>query len=176
MKLLDKEIDKNRREILRLLISTQREGLESVIDYLYSSGFFVIPSSLKRHHSWRGGLAQHSLSVCKIALSLNTELPRFSIILCALLHDICKATQLYYDNQGNLHHREPYIKGHGMRSINLLKMLNLRLSDDERRAIRWHMGGYYATVDEIPDLEIARKSKLWEIIHKADIMDANGGQ
>ena len=172
MKLSDKEIDKNRREILRLLISTQREGLESVIDYLYSSGFFFIPSSLKRHHCWRGGLAQHSLGVCKIALSLNTELPRSSIILCALLHDICKATQMYYDDQGNLHHRKPYFKGHGIRSIYLLKMLNLKLSDAERRAIRWHMGGYYATEDEKPDLEIAKKSKLWEIIHQADKMDA----
>ncbi|GFI39402.1 hypothetical protein IMSAGC016_01178 [Muribaculaceae bacterium] len=49
-------------------------------------------------------------------------------------------------------------------------MLNLTL-DDERRAIRWHMGGYYAREDEITDLEMAKKSKLWEIIHKADMLD-----
>lgn len=60
MSLSDREIDKNRREILRLLISTQRDGIESVIDYLYSSGFFIVPSSLNRHHCWKGGLAQHN--------------------------------------------------------------------------------------------------------------------
>ncbi|MDE6531970.1 MAG: HDIG domain-containing protein [Muribaculaceae bacterium] len=127
MVLSDKQIDKNRREILRLLISTQRDGIESVIDYLYSSGFFLVPSSRKRHHCWKGGLAQHSLSVCNIALSLDSELPRSSIVLCALLHDICKATKLYYDDKGNLHNRKTHIEGHGIRSIKLLKMLNLTL-------------------------------------------------
>lgn len=120
----------------------------------------------------RGGLAQHSLSVCNIALSLDSELPRSSIVLCALLHDICKATKLYYDDKGNLHNRKTHIEGHGIRSIKLLKMLNLTLDDDECRAIRWHMGGYYASEDEISDLEMAKKSKLWEIIHKADMLDA----
>lgn len=172
MELSNKQIDINRREILRLLISTQRDGIESVIDYLYSSGFFIVPSSLKRHHCWKGGLAQHSLNVCNIALSFGKELHRSSIVLCALLHDICKASQLYYDDKGNLHHRNTYIQGHGIRSVKLLEMLNLTLSNDERRAIRWHMGGYYASEDEIADLEMAKKSKLWEIIHKADLLDA----
>ena len=172
MKLSDKQIAANRREIIRLLISTQRDGIEAVIDYLYSSGFFVVPSSLKRHHCWKGGLAQHSLSVCNIALSLDSELPRSGIIICALLHDICKATKLYYDDNGNLHHRDTYIKGHGKRSVKLLEMLKLRLDDDERRAIRWHMGGYHVADDEISDLEIAKRSKLWKIIHKADRLDA----
>lgn len=172
MDLSDKQINENRREIVRLLISTQREGVESVIDYLYNSGFFIVPSSRKRHHCWKGGLAQHSLSVCKLALSLDTELPRSSIILCGLLHDICKATKLYYDDKGNLHHRTTYIPGHGRRSIKLLEKLNFKLSEDERRAIRWHMGGHYASEDEIADLEIAKQSKLWKIIHKADVKDA----
>lgn len=172
MSLSDREIVKNRREILRLLISTQRDGIESVIDYLYSIGFFIVPSSRKRHHCWKGGLAQHSLSVCNIALSLDTELPRSSIVLCALLHDICKAAQLYYDDKENLHYRKTYIQGHGIRSVKLLEKLNLSLSKGERRAIRWHTGGYYAREEEIVDLEIAKKSKLWEIIHQADELDA----
>ena len=50
--------------------------------------------------------------------------------------------------------------------------MNFKLSEDERRAIRWHMGGHYANEDEIADLEIAKKSKLWKIIHKADVKDA----
>ena len=97
-------------------------------------------------------------------------MPRPSFVLFDLLHDICKATKLYYDDKVNLHHRKTHIEVNGIRSIKLLKMLNLTL-DDERRAIRWHMGGYYAREDEITDLEMAKKSKLWEIIHKADMLD-----
>ena len=33
-------------------------------------------------------------------------------------------------------------------------------------------GCHYANEDEIADLEIAKKSKLWKIIHKADVKDA----
>lgn len=95
--------------MLRSLISTQRDGIESVIDYLYSSGFFLVPSSRKRHHCWKGGLAQHSFSVCNIALPLDSELPRANIVLCALLHDIYKASQLFYDDKGNLRHCRTYI-------------------------------------------------------------------
>lgn len=51
-------------------------------------------------------------------------------------------------------------------------MLKLGLNDDERRAIRWHMGGNYASEEEIADLEEAKKSRLWKIIHKADVLDA----
>ena len=172
MDLSDNQIDLNKKTILKFLISTQREGMESVIDYLYKSGFFIIPSSSNRHHCWKGGLAQHSLGVCNIALALNKDLPKESIIICALLHDICKAAKLYYDDKGNLHHRHVYIKGHGIRSIKLLEILKLKLNDDERRAIRWHMGGHYAIGNEIQDLEIAKKSNLWRLIHKADIIDA----
>lgn len=152
----------------------QRDGIESVIDYFYSSGFFLVPSSRNRHHCWKGGLAQHSLSVCNIALSLNKELPRESIILCAILHDICKAGLLRYDSNVQLHHRQPHIIGHGLRSIKLLEYLGLRLNDDERRAIRWHMGGSYASEDELQDPKMAKNSNLWKIIHKADQMDAKG--
>ena len=64
MELSDQQIDVNKKEILRLLVSTQREGVERVIDYRYSSGVFTIPSLIDRHHCWKGGLAEHSLNVC----------------------------------------------------------------------------------------------------------------
>ena len=175
MQLSDKQIDINKKEILRLLISTQREGVERVIDYMYSSGFFKIPSSIDRHHCWKGGLAEHSLNVCKIALSRGEgSLPKDSIIVCSLLHDICKVGQLCYDEMGNLRRRETYIKGHGKRSVKLLEMLNFNLNEDERRAIRWHMGGYHAKAEDMFDLEMAKKSKLWSLVHKSDLEDATG--
>lgn len=172
MILTDRQIDYNKKQILELLRSTRRSGIEAVIDYLDSSGFFLVPSSRNRHHCWRGGLSQHSLGVCNIALSLDKKLPRASVVLCALLHDICKAGKLRYDINGNLHDRRTYIRGHGRRSVKLLEMLGLELNDDERRAIRWHMGGHHAGDDEQADLKLAKKSRLWEITHKADRKDA----
>ena len=53
------QIESNKQEIISLLRSTQREGIENVIKYLFKSNFFIIDSSRDRHHNWHGGLAQH---------------------------------------------------------------------------------------------------------------------
>ncbi|MDE7181050.1 MAG: hypothetical protein K2N88_07645 [Muribaculaceae bacterium] len=50
----------------------------------------------------------------------------------------------------------------------------IKTNEDERRAIRWHLGGYYAAADEIEDLQIAKKSDLYRAIRKADRSDASG--
>ncbi len=55
--LTDEQIKANRNEIIRLLTSTKRRGVKSVLEYLDSSGFYEAPSSIDRHHNWRGGLA-----------------------------------------------------------------------------------------------------------------------
>lgn len=74
--LTQQEIDNNKDTIISLLRSTKREGMENVIEYLNNSGFFIVPSSIHRHHNWRGGLAQHCLGVCMIALDLINELKK----------------------------------------------------------------------------------------------------
>ena len=140
--LTDEQIKANRNEIIRLLTSTKRRGVKSVLEYLDSSGFYEAPSSIDRHHNWRGGLAQHSLSVCNIAIELGRGLPLDSVIIAGLLHDICKAAKLYYDENKVIRRRNTHIKGHGYRSIKLLKIYGLELTDKEVLAIRWHMGGY----------------------------------
>lgn len=46
--------------------------------------------------------------------------------------------------------------------------------DDERLAIRWHMGGRHAHDDkEREDLGLARQSQLWSVIKSADRTDAS---
>ena len=60
---MEKEIKKNKRKIISLLYETKREGIENVIRYLEESGFYEVPSSICRHHNWRGGLAEHCLGV-----------------------------------------------------------------------------------------------------------------
>lgn len=172
--LTDEQIKANRNVIIRLLTSTKRNGVKSVLEYLDSSGFYEAPSSIDRHHNWRGGLAQHSLSVCNIAIELGRGLPLDSVIIAGLLHDICKAAKLYYDENKVIRRRNTHIKGHGYRSIKLLKICGLELTDKEVLAIRWHMGGHHASLTEKIEVIKAREDKLWKVIHHADKLDASG--
>ena len=145
--------------IISLLLETKRKGIENVIQYLEESGFFDAPSSICRHHNWRGGLAEHCLGVYKIASELNNELPHENLVIAGILHDICKASKLYYDSDGIIHRRHTHIKGHGRCSIRLLEKCGLSLTEDERLAI---------------EVERARQNPLWKAIHKADQLDASG--
>ena len=168
-------IRENRNTIISLLRETKREGMENIIEYLDKSGFFDAPSSVFRHHNWRGGLAEHCLGVCLTALYRSHDIPRDSLIISGLLHDVCKARKLYYDENGKIQCRQLYIKGHGYRSVKLLERHGLKLSEDERRAIRWHMGGHHLLdQNEAEDFRIARQSKLWKVIHESDHWDASG--
>ena len=167
----------NNELINSLLRSTKREGIENVIHYLEKSGFYEVPSSICRHHNWKGGLAEHCLGVYKIASELsneNYELPHESLVIAGILHDICKASKLYYDADGTIRRRHTHIKGHGRRSIKLLERCGLSLTEDERLAIRWHMGGHHASNEERAEVERARQNPLWKAIHKADQLDASG--
>ena len=156
--LTQQEIDDNKDTIISLLRSTKREGMENVIEYLNNSGFFIVPSSIHRHHNWRGGLAQHCLGVCMIALELINELQKESVIVAGLLHDICKARKLYYDEDGVIHHRHTHIHGHGYRSIKILEECGLELTEEERLAIRWHMGGHHAKNEEVEEVKKTRNA------------------
>ena len=168
------KINENHAVIEGLLRDTHRGGIENVLRYLDESGFYEVPSSLYRHHNWRGGLAEHCLGVYRIASQMNKDFPHDSIIIAGLLHDICKASKLYYDANGAIHHRHTHIKGHGRRSIKLLEQCGLSLTEDERLAIRWHMGGHHASNEEREEVEQARQNTLWKVIHKADQLDSSG--
>ena len=165
----------NKNEIVSLLSDTKREGIEQVILYLEESGFYEAPSSIYRHHNHKGGLAEHCLGVYKVASQLNKDgLPHDSIVIAGILHDVCKASKLYYDANGIIHRRHTHIKGHGRRSIKLLEQCGLSLTADERLAIRWHMGGHHASQEEREEVAMARQNPLWKLIHKADRLDASG--
>ena len=116
-----KKLDTKTR-IIRYLKSTGREGIEKIIRYMNANNFFEVPSSKNRHHNWRGGLAQHSLGVLEKALQKNNnELPRDSIIISALLHDICKTRQFGFDKNGKIKSKKVKIPGHGYRSYRIIK-------------------------------------------------------
>lgn len=176
---MEYDIRKNRERIINLLRETGREGIENVIEFLDRNDFFNIPSSLRRHHNWEGGLAQHILGVYERLLKTGASLPKESIILTSLLHDVCKAGKIYKDSEGEWKERkdeELSIPGHGDRSVKILENLGLNLNPEEKGAIRWHMGGWKIVErpkDEIKDFFATKKSDLWRLLHNADRYDAS---
>lgn len=177
--LTQEEIKRNEEKFLSLLNSVEREGINNVIEYLETHNFFHIPSSISRHHNWEGGLAQHCLGVNDRLKETGEKLPEDSRIIVALLHDICKARKIYKNNNGEWQQRkdeELHIPGHGSRSVKILEKLGLKLTPEEKRAIRWHMGGWKISEqpkEEIRDFFATKKSDLWRLLLNADRYDAS---
>ena len=169
--LSDQDIQENRSEIIDLLRSTHRPGIENVISYLDKTGFFVVPSRPFHgsHHNWKGGLAQHSLGVYYSARRNNADgyLSDKSLIISCLLHDICKARIYTYRPDGKFFENHLHIKGHGSRSVKLLHMLHLELRDTEYEAIRHHM-----TKPSFGDRK--ERWNLRQIVYRSDHKDASG--
>ena len=96
----------NRKEIIDLLRSTQRTGIENVIAWLDTDPSFYVASGARIHHdNVIGGLAAHSLRVYNLAKAdwesrdeaFKTKYPLESIIISALLHDVCKKDVYFID-------------------------------------------------------------------------------
>ena len=165
-------IEENKNEIITLLKSTRRDNIEQVINYLNESGFFESPASVGHHNSFKGGLAKHSLEVFREAVKLNHEkgLPDNSIIICSLLHDICKADQYRIRNNKSVKIEKNCKKGHGRRSMFILKRkCQLPLDYDEEMAIWWHMGEHEPSLEDFKhEYESSSGIELCNLIRKAD--------
>ena len=93
-----------REAITNLLVSTERQGINNVLQYLDDSGFFYRASSPHGHHNYPGGLAEHSLGTYRLAQSSGIGLNRNSIIICSLLHDICKSDRFWFKGRSIRQH------------------------------------------------------------------------
>ncbi len=172
-RLTDAQIQSIHDEIVSLLRSTKRHGVDNVIAYMEKNGFFIVPSSVHHHHNWKGGLAQHSLDVYyKSKAKNNGSVSDDSLIIACLLHDICKSDELCYDKEGNLCRSTRRNRGHGSRSIEILDQCKLDMLDTEYRAIRWHMGGHNAHSEDNAEVNLTRREQLWQILHYIDKSDA----
>jgi len=141
-----------RAEIVDLLASVKREGMQKLIKFLLSSDFFTAPASTKYHCAYEGGLALHSLNVYhvfKMNLKMfNIPFDEDSIKICGLLHDIGKVNHYkkvekksYYN--GNTYETyevdDSFPISHPEKSVYLIQKF-ITLSEEEICAIRWHMG------------------------------------
>ena len=146
-----------KEEFLELLRQVKRDGIEELINFLEKSDFFKAPASTKFHGDHEGGLVEHSLKVYEIlkhkvennikGVSISEE----SIIIIALLHDICKTNfyKIDYRNAKNalgVWEKVPYYTiadtipyGHGEKSVMMITEY-IKLTPEEKYSIRWHMG------------------------------------
>lgn len=150
-----KDIQEVKGEIINLLNSTERKGIDKVIKYLEESDFFVAPASTKYHGNYDGGLAEHSLNVRDLLKEKNERynlgLGEDTINITGLLHDFCKIN--FYNKQTcwrkNDNNRwesyegykvqDDFPIGHGEKTVIMLQCF-IRLTREEIIMMRWHMG------------------------------------
>ena len=174
----------NRTEIIELLRSTNLPGIDNVIAWLDTEPSFYEASGARIHHdNVKGGLAYHTLKVYHLAkadwdsrdAAFKAKYPLESVIISALLHDVCKKDVYYIDANGNpTWNEENHRKGHGLRSVHLLEEQGLELTQDERMAIWWHMGaGNEMSQPDYPEeYAIAMQDPFCQLIHNADYVAA----
>ncbi len=195
------DINKNKEEFVNLLKSTQRDGVDGMIEDLEKLGFFAAPASAGHHLNVAGGLTVHSLNVCKAALavweamkplepSLDVEVSRESIIIASLLHDVCKAdaympsvrkrkTRIgtWEDTEGYKMTFKNFPLGHGEKSLAVTLLSGIELTDAEMLAIRWHMGAWgvnMSSFEEMRSYDAARALyPLVTIVQTADGLAAS---
>jgi len=153
----------------QLLMSTNRAGIENLLEFIRKSDFYTAPASSRFHSSYEGGLLQHSLNVYDALVSKVNNNPTWklnfdpaSLVITALLHDLCKTyfyvsevknRKVYKENGSKLDSNgrydwESYMGytiedrfpyGHGEKSVMMAEQF-IKLTAEERYAIRWHMG------------------------------------
>ena len=181
-----------KERIIKLLMSTKRDGMASLLAWMEINGFFTSPCSTQHHLSCEGGLAEHSLNVWNLMTDMADTLLSEeekkemykSIIICALLHDIGKAGQFgkpgYVENylskrdkDGNPIRSEakPYVTNaellnvpHEIRALAIISKF-INLTEEEQFAILYHNGLYGDLKYQIS----GKETKLYMLLHFADM-------
>ena len=190
-----------KKEFIELLKTTNRQGIDDLVEELEDLGFFKAPASTKFHLNEDGGLVQHSLNVCKAALSMRKSmielddslleaLPKDSVIIASLLHDTCKADiykptmkkeknrfGMWCDVPGYDVDYSNFPLGHGEKSVIVLLRSRFELTDDEIMAIRWHMNAWDLPFQSYDIKSNFNKAKeicpLLSLVQAADCLASN---
>lgn len=174
----------NKARFDELFEKINRPGTIELYNYLsLATDFFLAPASSMYHLSFQGGLLQHSVNVAQTILKLNevfaTGFSESTLILCGLLHDICKAN-FYMRDFKNVKVDGVWIKqpcysikdvfplGHGEKSVILL-LEYIKLTPEEMLAIRWHMSKWELAEGQARTLNAAfEHTKLVSLLQLAD--------
>ena len=180
------KVEANKKEIISILETVKRPGMDGLINWLCKYDYFTAPASTMYHSNYEGGLAQHSLNVYRVLKAkaehyTDLNMPLESVIICGLLHDLCKVnfyvltTRNKKDESTGKWVKVPFYKvddqvplGHGEKSIIILSsFINLTL--DEMYAIRAHMGGYEPKENWNTVSGCWNKNKWAVLLHTADL-------
>lgn len=193
-------LDTNIQTFETLLKSTGRKGINNLIEYIRKSDFYTAPASTRFHSCHEGGLLEHSLNVYD-CLKQKYEQPEYesvfenikndSIIITALLHDLCKANMYIvemknkkvYSDHGKKSDsngrydwesvpgytvEEKFPLGHGEKSV-IIAMNYIELKPEEVMGIRFHMG-FTEPKEMYNSLSAAiRKYPFVLAVHEADL-------
>lgn len=162
------------KEYVRIVFETiiKRKGKEKLLAVMEDHGYFRVPASTKHHLNVTGGLARHSINVTNRMLNMPgmQEYELESIMICGLLHDLCKMDAYKLTPAGWTYNEEKFPMGHGEKSVFII-MNSMKLTDEEALAIRWHMGGWDDAVKGGCREQTAafEQSKLAVALHIADM-------
>ena len=175
-----------KEKFLELLKKVNREGINDLIDFIEKTDFFKAPASTRFHGDHEGGLVEHSIKVYEILkhkVETNIEpikVSEESLIIIALLHDLCKANfyKVDYRNAKNalgVWEKVPYYTvddtipyGHGEKSVMMITEY-MKLTPEEKYCIRWHMG-FTEPKEQYTTLGLAyKKYPLALLTHEADL-------
>ena len=187
--------DAKKQFVLLYETNIKREGADKLLEWLSEkSDFFSAPASSKFHNAFEGGLCEHSLNVARrLKMLVDGEkklhpekesimrITDESVVICGLLHDVCKANFYKVDFRNKKEDGEwirvPYYTideelpyGHGEKSVYIINGF-LRLTREEALPINWHMGGFDSRVKG-GDYSISsafEKYPLAVLTHIADI-------
>lgn len=175
-----------KEQIIRLLKSTDRDGIDKLIQHMEDINFFVAPCSTQHHLCKSGGLAEHSFNVYRFGSDfyknpipvMNYEETFNSWIIVSLLHDLGKAAYHGKDNytpnylkSGAISDKKPYVTNsdrlympHEVVSLLIAKRY-IGLTEEEEFAIMYHNGLYVPSGRDIN----GKERPLQILLHFADM-------
>ena len=112
--------------IIAILEKINRPGMDRVIEYMRNSNYAT--ARCKSHHTYKGGLVDHSLEVYNLMMERRGKISEESIAICAFLHDLDKSYLAGYNFRAH----------HPKGSLLILEKCGLYLNDDEKLAIGQH--------------------------------------
>lgn len=163
-------------------------GYEKVLKNLQNTDFFIAPASTRFHDSFESGLIFHTFKVYMGLKSLNEKLAlNFKdeqIFKVSLAHDFCKIDTYKIEMRNTKNELGEWVKvpyytyddssfpyGHGEKSVQLTELYGLDLSLEEKMAVRWHMGGFDASVKGGYNISnVFDNYKLALYLHIADML------
>lgn len=173
-----------KEKVKELLNKVNRTGMAELMDFLEKSDYYEAPASTKYHGAYKGGLIEHSYNVYEI-LKGKIEYHKMNVsedtlILVTLLHDLCKVNFYKTDfrnvkNAKGEWEKVPYYTiedtipyGHGEKSVMMLTEY-IKLTNEEKYAIRWHMGFSEPKEQYLPLGQAFKKYPLALLLHEADM-------